>query len=598
MSLFFRSGGEVSLDLRDASGESAGVMTAGLMGGDMSVAPEAEEPLGGRINYLLGNDESKWVRNVPTFARLRYREVYPGIDLVYYGVEGRLEHDFVVTPGADPRLIRMRLTGVESMEVDAQGDALLRVGSRIVTWKKPLLYQSVAGLRRRVEGRYRVENRSELGFEVGVYDPERPLIIDPVVIYSTYIGRGGNETATRVAVDNNGNVYIAGVSTDNSYPTTPGTGGLTPALARGNIVLTKLNAEANELVYSTIFGGSGIDLAFGIALNAQGEVYVTGSTTSEDLPITANVVQRSYGKPIGESARTPALGDCFVTRLNAAGNGVTLSTYLGGSLLDACSSIALDEAGNIFLTGGTNSPNFPATENSFQRTFRGGRDNFPALKSADAFVTKLNSTATQFIYSTFLGGNGEEAGTGIAVDAAGSAYVTGATNSTFGFPLTATAPQTRYAGLGGSPTVGLGDAFIVKLDPAGEKLTYGTLLGGSRDDVAFGIAVDKDGAAYITGSSLSPDFPTTAVARQANYRGQSVTARWYAGDAFVAKLNPAGTAWEYSTYLGGTADDRGVSIVANADGSAWVLGHTLSNDFWITADATQRNYAGGIDTEF
>ena len=593
MSLFFREGGEVSLDLRDGGGETAGVVTAGLAGGNPHTAATAEEPLAGRINYLLGNDPSKWVRNVATFGRLRYRDVYPGIDLVYYGVEGRLEHDFVVAPGADPRKIRMRLSGVDAMEVDAQGDARLRVGSRTVTWKKPLLYQSVAGLRRRVEGRYRVDGRTELGFEAGVYDPDRPLIIDPVVIYSTYVGRGGNETASRVAVDNNGNVYVAGVSTDNSYPTTPGTGSLTPALSRGNIVVTKLNAEASELVYSTIFGGNGIDLALGIAINPQGEVYVTGSTNSDDLPITANVVQRAYGKPLGDASKTPVFGDCFVTRLNAAGNGITLSTYLGGSLLDTCSSIALDAEGNIYLTGGTNSPNFPATEGSFQRTFRGGRDNYPALKSADAFVTKLNPTGTQFIYSTFLGGNGEEAATAIAVDAAGSAYVTGATNSTFGFPLTNTAPQTRYAGLGGNPTVGLGDAFLVKLDPAGANLAYGTLLGGARDDVAFGIAVDKDGAAYITGSTLSQDFPTTAVARQSSYRGQTVTANWYAGDAFAAKLNPAGTAWQYSTYLGGSADDRGTGIVAAADGSAWVLGHTLSNDYWVTEDATQRRYAGG-----
>ncbi|MBM3793332.1 MAG: hypothetical protein FJW31_04545 [Acidobacteria bacterium] len=175
------------------------------------------------MNYFVGNDESRWVRDVPTFGRVRYRDVYPGIDLVYYGTSaGRLEHDFVVAPGADPRRIKMRFAGVDAVEVDASGDALLRVGTETVAWRKPLLYQSVAGLRRKVEGRYRVESRGELGFEVGVYDPDRPLIIDPVVLYSTYLGRSGNETATRLASDNNGNVYFAGVSTENSFPTTPG----------------------------------------------------------------------------------------------------------------------------------------------------------------------------------------------------------------------------------------------------------------------------------------------------------------------------------------------------------------------------------------
>ena len=599
MSVFLSRGGEAALDLRDANGASAGVVTASLVGAAAGVEGAAEEALSGRINYLLGNDPSKWVRDVPTFGRIRYRAVYPGIDLVYYGSEGRLEHDFVVAPGADPRRIRMRLGGsVESMTVDTNGDALLRVGSRTVTWKKPVLYQSVAGLRRSVEGRYRLEARSELGFEVGVYDPDRPLIIDPVVIYSTYIGRGGNETAARMAVDNNGNVYLVGVSTDNSYPTTPGTGALTPPLARGNIVVTKLNATATDLVYSTILGGAGIDIGLGIAVDTQGAAYITGATSSEDFPTTAGVVQRIYGKPTGEFANTPALGDCFITRLSSGGNAISFSTYLGGTVLDACSSIALDSSGNIYVTGATNSANFPSTEGSFQRTFRGGRGSYPVLKSADGFVAKLNGNATQLLYATFFGGNGEEGGTSIAVDGDGNAYVTGSTNSTFGFPLSAGAAQTRYAGSGGNVEVGLGDAFVLKFDSTGSNLIYGTLLGGTRDDVAYGIAVDKQGAAYITGSTLSSDFPVSAVARQGNYRGQSVTANWYAGDAFVAKLNPAGTVWEYATYLGGTADDRGTGIVVADDGSTWIVGHTLSSDFAVTEDATQRRYAGDRQSEF
>ncbi|MCC6537970.1 MAG: SBBP repeat-containing protein [Bryobacterales bacterium] len=589
----FLDAGEAWLDLRTAAGAPAGVIHASLAGAARQPEAVAEEPRAGRVNYFVGNDASRWVRDVPTFGRVRYRGVYPGIDLVYYGTDaGRLEHDFVVAPGADPRLIKMRFAGVDAVEVDAAGDALLRVGAETVSWKKPVLYQSIAGLRRKVEGRYRVESRGELGFEVGVYDPDRPLIIDPVVLYSTYLGRGGNETATRLAADSNGNVYFAGVSTENSFPTTPGTGSLTPPLGRGNIVLTKMNANATELVFSTIMGGAGIDLAFGIAVDPQGSIYLTGATSSEDFPTTLNTVQRFYGKPTREHANVPALGDCFVTRLNSSGNAISFSTYLGGTGLESCSSIALDTAGNIYVAGATNSANFPASETAFQRTYRGGSDSAPMLKNADAFITKLNANGTQMLYSTFIGGNGEEAATALAVDAEGNAYITGATTSTFGFPLSADAPQRRFSGSGGNGRVGMGDAFLVKIDKAGEKLIYGTYLGGARDDVAFGLAVDKQGAAYITGNTLSADFPTTEVARQSVYRGSAVTSNWYAGDAFAAKLNPAGTAWDYATYLGGSSDDRGAAIAVNDDGTAWILGHTSSNDFWITSDATQRLYGG------
>lgn len=600
MSIFLDSA-EAWLDLRGGlSGESAGVVHASLVNAAKRVDAVAEEPQAGRVNYLLGNDPSRWIQDVPTFGRIRYRDVYPGVDIVYYGTGGRLEHDFVVAPGADPRKIRMRLAGVESMEVDdSTGDALLRLsGNQSVTWKKPLLYQSIGGLRRHVEGRYRVESKGELGFEVGVYDPDRPLIIDPVVLYSTYLGRGGNETASRMAVDDSGNVYLTGVSTDNSYPSTPGGAALTPPLARGNIIVTKLNATASELVYSTILGGAGIDIGLGIAVDAQGAVYVTGATASEDFPTTPNVIQRTYGKPSAEYATTPAVGDCFITRLNAAGNNISFSTYLGGTVLDACSAVALDGAGNIFVAGATNSANFPTTDGSFQRNFRGGRGTYAVLKNADGFLAKLNSSATEILYATFFGGNGEEGATGLAVDAEGNAYVSGSTNSTFGFPVTSTAPQTRYIGSGGNPEAALGDAFVLKFNPTGSTLIYGSLLGGLKDDAAFGIAIDKQGAAYITGSTLSSDFPVTPVARQGNYRGQSVTAEFYAGDAFVAKMNPAGTAWEYVTYLGGSADDRGVAIRALDDGTAWVLGHTVSDDFWVTEDATQRRFAGGRAQEF
>jgi uncharacterized protein (TIGR03437 family) len=586
LSIFFSDGGAEL----DAGGAAVRIAFAGTRARPV---PSAGDPARGRVNYLIGNDPSHWVRDIPTFRKIRYNGVYPGIDVVYYGTQGRLEHDFVVAPGADPAVIRMRLEGSSSMRVNGNGDLVVDANGRELVWRKPVLYQEAHGLRRHVEGRYRL-SQGEVGFETGVYDPGVPLVIDPVVLYSTYLGRGGNETATRIAVDANENVYLTGVTNSELFPATPGAvvaprGGA----PKGNVILSKLNAGGTDLVWTTHIGGAAYDWSTAIALAADGSIVLAGTTSSENFPATRGVVQERYTHlPVFNAVPPESQGDCFVMKLNAAGNGIVWSTFLGGRAEDVCLSVALDSAGSPHLTGFTTSSNFPTTEAALQRSYRGGRDINSPLALTDSFAIKLKPDASAVEWGTFLGGTFEEMGTAIAVDKDGNVYVAGMTNSTFGFPVSANAPQSRYAGAGGSIFAELGDAFVVKLNPTGSGLVWGTFLGGMRDDIALGLALGEDNSAYVTGSTLSRDFPVTATARQANYRGEGGSKMFPAGDAFAAKINASGAAFGYVTYLGGSRDDRGMGIAVERDGSAWIAGHTLSMDYPVTDDGAQRRYAG------
>jgi uncharacterized protein (TIGR03437 family) len=588
----FLSDAEAALDV-DSS-----VLRIGFSGAAARPVPEPEAPLPGRTSYLLGTDSSKWIRDLPTYSRVRYRGVYPGIDVVYYGIDGRLEHDFIVAPGADPARIRMRIEGGSAPRLTADGDLAIALAGHDILWKKPVLYQESHGLRRRVEGRYRMDG-SGIGFETGVYDPARPLVIDPVITYSTYLGRGGNDTGSRIAVDANSNVYVTGLTNSDQFPVTPGApAGNRASVIRGNVIVSKLNAAGTALVWSTHIGGINFDWSPAIAVDSSGNVFLTGTTSSEDFPTTEGVVQKNYNHiQLPNSPPPPNQGDCFVAKLNQGGSGFVWSTYLGASGVDVCSAIAIDSSGSPYLTGFTTSPLFPTTEGALQRTYRGGREENNVFRLADAFVAKLKPDASAIEWATYLGGNFEEAATSIALDKDNNVYVAGFTNSIFGFPLSSSAPQNRYAGTGGNLDIPVGDVFLVKINPTGTGLVYGTLIGGSRDDAAFGLAVDAQGAAYVTGSTMSPDFPVTPIARQGNFRGSGGVVRIFAGDAFAAKVNPAGDKFEYVTYLGGSRDDRGIGVAAASDGSVWITGNTLSNDFPTSGDAAQKQNAGHSEQE-
>jgi len=504
---------------------------------------EPLDELPGRSNYFLGNDPSQWRTNVPNYARVRYREVYPGIDLVYYGNGRQLEHDFLVAPGTDPSVIRFAVEGADKVEVDAQGDLVLSTNEGEVRLRRPVVYQEADGVRQEIAGGYTIHanpQSQDVGFQIANYDATRSLVIDPVLVYSTYLGGSGDDSGQGIAVDAAGNAYVTGTTGGNFATANP----LQASNGGGDdVFVAKLNAAGSALVYSTYLGGSGTDYGQGIAVDAAGNAYVTGYTASTNFP-TANPLQAS---------NAGGVSDAFVAKLNAAGSALVYSTYLGGSSEDWGNGIAVDSAGNAYVTGRTLSTNFP-TANPLQASNRG---------MDDVFVAKLNAAGSALVYSTYLGGSERDCGYGIAVDAAGNAYVTGYTGS-INFP-TANPLQATLAGGG--------DVFVAKLNAAGSALVYSTYLGGKSDDQAYGIAVDSSGNAYVTGSATSTNFPT-ANPLQASNAGN--------GHVFVAKLNAAGSALVYSTYLGGVSDsthpgpDGGCGIAVDAAGNAYVIGNTYS----------------------
>ena len=540
-----------------------------LVGAKQGVEVRGEEELTGKSNYFIGNDPTKWRTNVPNYARVKYENVYRGVDLVYYGQQGELESDFIVGAGVDAGVIRLQMAGAERVRINEQGDLQLKTAGGEVVLGKPVVYQRGVGKerqageagRRLIEARYVVKGEREVGFAVGRYDVKEPLIIDPVLRYSTYLGGIGDDIGNGIAVDAAGNAYVTGDTNSANFPLVSSS----QAFGGGyDAFVTKFSAAGNALVYSTYLGGSGGDFGRGIAVDAAGNAYVTGSTTSNNFP-TVRPFQATY---LGGGN-----SDAFVTKLSAAGSALLYSTYLGGNGGDLGYGIAVDATGNSYITGITSSSNFP-TKNPFQATLGG-------TGASNAFVTKFSAAGTA-IYSTYLGGGGNDSGNGIAVDAGGNAYVTGSTTST-NFPTTANPLQ---------PTSGGGnDAFVTKFNVAGNALVYSTYLGGSAGDSGNGIAVDAAGNAYVTGVTSSTNFPTTANPLQ------SACAPCPKGtDAFVTKFNAAGNALVYSTYLGGAGSDYGFGIAVDAFRNTYVTGYT-SFGFPIS-NPLQPTFGGGLDDAF
>ncbi|HEY0003167.1 MAG TPA: SBBP repeat-containing protein [Pyrinomonadaceae bacterium] len=542
------------------------VLRMKLVGSDAGARAEGLDELAGKVNYFVGSDSSRWLTEAQTFGRVRYGRVYTGIDLVYYGNQRQLEYDFRVAPGVNAQAVKLEFEGADKVELNAAGELLLTLGEATMRQPKPVLYQEVAGVRRAVDGGYVIGNDGRVGFRVGEYDAQQTLVIDPVLSYSTYLGGSDTDDGNDIALDSAGNAYICGNTASTNFPTANAIqstfGGANFVGGRDGFV-TKLNAAGTAFVYSTYLGGSGDDRCNKISVDSSGNAYVAGETTSSNFP-TANAFQATFGG---------GLSDAFVTKINAAGSALVYSTYLGGSIFDAAHAMTIDSSGNAYITGRTTSSNFPVV-NPIQGTYSGG-------PGADAFVTKLNAAGTALVYSTYLGGaggNGFTAGFSIKVDSTGNAYVTGQTRAT-DFP-TANAIQATFGG--GFPD---GDAFITKINAAGSALVYSTYLGGSDNDIGFEIAVDSVGSAHIAGVTHSANFPT-ANAFQSTFKGAS--------DAFVTKLSAAGTAFTYSTYLGGTTDESGNGIALDSAGNAYVAGGTTSTDF-PTVNPTQATNGGGID---
>ncbi len=459
-----------------------------LVGADARARVEKTGMLPGRSNYFIGRNPKQWRTNIPNYGKLSYGNVYPGIDVTYYGNRRQLEYDFVVKPGANPSAIAVEFVGSEKVEIDAAGNLKIRLGGGEIVQRKPFIYQETDGVGRAVSGNYVLKGGNRVGFEVGSYDASKPLVIDPVLVYSTYLGGGGDDQGLSVALDSAGSAYVTGVTNSTDFPATADVAQTSKSIG-GDIFVTKLNATGTAALYSTYIGGIGSDEGLGLAVDLTGSAFVTGLTNSPDFPVTQGSLQTMHGG---------GATDAFVLKLNPVGAVLNYGTYLGGNQDEEGYGLAVDASGNAYVAGVTDSTNFP-TSSGFQTVKNAG---------SDAFVSKLNFGGTALSHSTFVGGGGLDWGFGVTTDAAGNAYVAGVTSSP-DFPTTSGSFQT---GLGGT-----GDGFVAKVNTtaAGQaSLVYSTYLGGSGFDLCGGVALDAAGSAYVTGMTASPNFPTTGALRR------------------------------------------------------------------------------------
>ena len=606
--------------------------------------------LPGKLNYLRGSDPARWQRDIPTYRKVRYRDLYPGIDLIYYGRQQHLEYDLVVAPGADPAQIRFRLAGMDAVQRDAEGALRLRIAERSLSLSKPLVYQETAGGKRIVEGEYLLSADNQVGLKLAAYDASKPLIIDPVLSYSSYLGGSGAEQGMGVAVDGGGNIYMVGQTASADFPlaakSTTDTdafvakfnsaGVLQSAVSLGGIgkdrgfgiavdnlnsavyivgdtdssdfptktaeqaakgggstdvdadaFVAKFNSADLSLAYSTYLGGSDSEEALGVAVDGAGNAYVAGATLSDDFPFTASAYQtaRNSGGVCKDATNTNTIpcSDAFVAKYDSSGAKL-YATFLGGSYQDAANAIAVSGAGVAYVTGVTYSGNFPGIVpgKSLQSVNNGG--------AGDVFIAKLSADGSQVNYATYLGGDSWDQGQAIAVDGSGNIYAAGATNSNVitgvAFPLT-NPLQLIYGG-------GSYDAFVIKLipnatDPTIYSMQYSTYLGGSDKDIAFGIAGDNAGNAYVVGETMSTDFPVATSLQSSWFGGGSN--QW--GDAFITKIGTSGLlAW--STYLGDGDDDWANSVTVDGNGGIYVAGSSFSSNFPMV-NPNQANAAGNGD---
>ncbi len=558
--------------------EIEGVLRMQLVRANPAARSWGLDDLPGKSNYFLGNDPQNWRTNVPTYAKVRYQGVYRGVDLVYYGNQQQLEYDFIVAPSADPRTIRLAIAGAKKLELGPSGDLVLSTAAGEVRLHKPIVYQQAGGIREEIAGRYVLRGKCQIGFEVATYDASKPLIIDPVLSYSTYLGGSAGDSGNAIAVDASGNAYVTGETSSTNFPTKNPSQSASGGGA--DVFVAKLDPTGSTLVYSTYLGGSGGESGNGIAVDASGNAYVTGFTNSANFP-TKNPFQAALGGG----------GDAFVAKLDPTGSALVYSSFLGGTMDDFGNGIAVDSSGNAYATGNTLSTNFP-TKNPLQAASGGARD---------AFVAKLNAAGSALVYSTYVGGSGEDSGNGIAVDSAGNTYVTGLTRST-NFP-TASPFQASCQ----SCSNGQGNAFVAKLSAAGSALMYSTYLGGSGNgtdgDFGNGIAVDASNNAYVTGFTSSPNFPLASPI-QATLLPQTCTFDYYgytytipcSNTAFVTKLDPSGSALLYSTYLGASGGDleSGRGIAVDTASNAYVTG-TANSKFLLTPGTFQASPGGNGD---
>ncbi|MCG8539988.1 MAG: SBBP repeat-containing protein [Clostridia bacterium] len=611
-----------------------------------------------KINYFNGKDESKWITGLPTYEKIIYKELWSGIDLIFYSKNNVLKYDFILKPGGCVEDIKLSYRGSKGISVDDGGNLEIHNDLGVLIDEKPISYQEIESKKVMIESGFKIKRQEDgedyFGFAIlGNYDSKYSLVIDPGLVFSTFLGAividvGTNESnKLGITVDKAGNVYVAGGTISPSFPVTLGAfQEVFPSVGDNftSAYVTKLSFDGSGLIYSTFLGGSDSDEARSIVIDNMGSAYITGETSSSDFPVTLGAFQENNLSMNGEPS-------AFAAKLSPDGTQLIYSTFLGGSDDDEGTDIDIDIRGNAYITGETDSPDFPVTSNAFQQ-------NLPSIVEGpnSVFVTKLNIDGSSLIYSTFLGGSGNDEGLGIAVDDMGSAYVTGNTSSP-DFPVTLGAFQENFSII----IPNLSSAFVTKLNPDGSSLIYSTFLGGSVDDQGQRIAVDQMGNAYVGGEAASPDFPVTLGAFQeefiANQDAGFVTklnsdgsqliystflsgtggdnevqgiavdkmgnayvsgfsnsssfpttlgafqeefqgiANQGFGDAFVAKINPDGSSLIYSTFLGGSQTDIARDIAIDQEGNAYVVGYTISPNFPVTLGAFEENFKGDTDND-
>jgi uncharacterized protein (TIGR03437 family) len=556
----FLTGREAVLTLSRGD-DTRQIIRMSLAGSQGAQSIEGQDDKPQTTNYLIGADRTQWRTNVPHFGRVRYGQVYNGVDLVYHSAQDRLEYDFVLSPGASAGVIGLEFAGADKIRVTPEGALELGFGSRRLLHQAPVAYQECAGRRDLVQVAYQMRGKDLVGFRLGAYDHSRPLVIDPVVVYSTFLGGDRTDSVSAVAVDAQGNTYVTGESTSLNFPVT----GSGVAKIQGAVVfsfVTKLNAAGTAIVYSTLLGGSSNTRGYAIAVDRDGNAYAAGVTGARDFPMV-NAVQTTQ----------PGLNIGYIAKLNPQGNALLFSTYIGGERNDEVRALALDAAGNIHITGRTSSTTFP-TVNAMQPAFGGNTDAFVAMYAAPNY---------RLAYSTYFGKAGVEEANGMAVDAGGSVYLVGLAGSEG--MATAGAYQSRVI----SPN----DAFVAKINASGTQLEWFTYYGGRGDDKGYAIALDASGNVIVGGSATSNNLPVTSSALQKELRGDS--------DAFLAVFSGNGRDLVYGSYLGSSSTRTGVTeaiygLAVDAMGSIHAAGVTNGADF--PAVRPIQSYGGGASDGF
>jgi hypothetical protein len=560
-----------------ADGSAAASMRISLAGGNAKPVLEAGDPLPGRTDYILGNRPGAWKHSVPHFGQIRYRQAYPGVDVVYYSAGRDLEYDFVVAPGADPKRIRLRFEGAESVRLDESGALVIGLGGREIRQPRPLAYQDAPGRRTEVSAGYVIEGNRDVLLALGRYDRSRTLVIDPILAYAGYFGGAVYDVPTGVAVDSGGNVWLTGTTLS---PVTPPEG-TTPyqSALNGNsdVFVAKLKMQPfgpPTLLYYTYLGGGIEDRGGLIEVDSSGKVYLTGSTFSSDFPVSTNALISTAGGDL----------DGFAVKLDPSAEGkasLLYGTYLGGLGYDATTALAVDANGRMLVAGYTSSLQLTGVpSDTLQASNQGGYETM--LYQLDPAA----AAGATLIFGTFLGGGGTDIATGVASDASGAIYLSGYTMSS-NFPIAGDS----YQGFLHSES----NLFVVKIDPSRsglDRLVYGTYLGGGGVDVATNMRMDPSGGVWLTGYTASRDFPVTSGAYQARFGG-GIT------NAFLVRLDPsrpAAQALTYSTFFGGSGTDVAYGLALVGGGKVALAGYSLSDDLPVKgAQPAGQTRAWGAD---